>query len=270
VSKLRHVGTAAVRGASELLQGALDLLLPPSCGACGASTPAGVPLCASCDLRLERIAADACTLCQAAPRADGAERCAGCERRGRGDPSARPAGSPLVACIAAVRFEGDAADWMHRFKYPRPGLRALDPVPASVVCAMLREAAARVPGPTPDWIAPVPLHPRRLRERGFNPACVLARRLARELGVCCNPAALRRIRDTPSQTGLDRSGRRENVRGAFEARARAPARIWLVDDVVTTGSTLAEAALALRAAGARSVVGVCAARSLLDLPPPQR
>ncbi|HXV35530.1 MAG TPA: double zinc ribbon domain-containing protein [Myxococcota bacterium] len=270
MSKLRRLGEVAAQSASELLQGALDLLLPPSCGACGTSTPAGEPLCARCDLRLERIAADACTLCQAAPRSDGAERCAGCDRRGRGDPSARPADSPLAACLAAVRFEGDAADWMHRFKYPRPGLRALDPVPAAVVGAMLREAAARVPASTPDWIAPVPLHPRRLRERGFNPACVLARRLAREHGVRCHPAALRRIRDTPSQTGLDRSRRRENVRGAFEARVRVPARIWLVDDVVTTGSTLAEAALALRAAGAHSVIGLCAARSLLDVPAPHR
>ena len=112
-------------------------------------------------------------------------------------------------------------------------------------------------------VVPVPLHPRRLRARGFNPACVLARALARERGIRLDPVALRRVRDTPSQTGLDRRARRRNVRGAFVARSRVPPRVWLVDDVVTTGSTLGEAARALHRAGARSVVGICAARTPL-------
>ncbi len=125
------------------------------------------------------------------------------------------------------------------------------------------EAGARAPAPAPDLVVPVPLHPRRLRERGFNPATLLARALARERRVRLDPVALRRVRDTPSQTRLDRRARRRNVRGAFVARARVPPRVWLVDDVVTTGSTLGEAARALRRAGARSVVGVCAARTPL-------
>jgi len=67
------------------------------------------------------------------------------------------------------------------------------------------------------------------------------------------------VRDTPSQTGLDRRARRRNVRGAFAPRRQVAPLVWLVDDVVTTGSTLAEAARALRRAGATHVVGVCAA-----------
>ena len=73
--------------------------------------------------------------------------------------------------------------------------------------------------------------------------------------------ALRRVRDTGSQTGRGRAERRRNVRGAFAANGRAPERIWLVDDVVTTGATLEEAARALRRAGARVVIALCAART---------
>jgi predicted amidophosphoribosyltransferase len=75
------------------------------------------------------------------------------------------------------------------------------------------------------------------------------------------PRLLARLRDTPSQTGLSRRARRRNVRGAFRALGPAPARVWLVDDVVTTGATLWEAARVLRRAGAREVVALCAART---------
>jgi ComF family protein len=175
--------------------------------------------------------------------------------------------SPLTACVAAVRFDGAGAEWIHRFKYPKKGLRGLDPAPASVVGAMLSEAAAWAQGPQPDLIVPVPLHPRRLRLRGFNPAAEIARSLAREFKIPFDAVALCRTRDTPSQTGLDRRERRRNVRDAFRSRRgrRVPERIWLVDDVVTTASTLAEAAIALRTAGARAVIGLCAARSLSNL-----
>ena len=110
---------------------------------------------------------------------------------------------------------------------------------------------------------PVPLHPRRLRERGFNPAALLARCVAHERGGRFDAGLLERVRDTPSQTGLDRRARRANVRGAFRVRAGArPASVvWLVDDVVTTGSTLAEAARTLRRAGVREVVAICIART---------
>jgi predicted amidophosphoribosyltransferase len=109
----------------------------------------------------------------------------------------------------------------------------------------------------------VPLHPRRLRGRGSTPAARRARAVGRSLGVPADPVGLRRLRDTESQTGLGRAARRRNVRGVFAARARGPVpeRVWLVDDVVTTGSTLREAAAALRRAGVREVAAVCAART---------
>lgn len=150
---------------------------------------------------------------------------------------------------------------MRRFKYAGPGLAGLDPGAEAVALGLVREAAALVPGPPPDALVPVPLHPARIRRRGFAPAAVLARALARERGIPVL-AALRRVRDTPTQTGLDRSGRQRNVAGCFvAARALPDASVWLVDDVVTTGATLGEAARALRAAGARRVAAVCLART---------
>lgn len=245
---------AALRKLAELSQGALELVLPPSCGNCDARIGPAAALCPDCDSRLARIALGGCQLCQENPPRIDSHLCVSCE----------VSDSALTACLAAFRFEAGAADWIHRFKYPMRGLRGLDPAPAAVVTAMLLEAGYRVSGPRPKLVVPVPLHPRRLRQRGFNPAAVLARSLAREFGIPCDPVALCRTRDTPSQTGLDRRERRRNVCGAFRADwgRHIPAQVWLVDDVVTTASTLTEAAIALRAAGARSVIGLCAARAL--------
>jgi ComF family protein len=261
VAEEKHAAEA-LRKLAELSRGALELVLPPTCAGCGSRIDPAAVLCARCDDRLARIAPGMCQLCQQTPPRPGANLCASCA----------PSDSALAACLAAFRFEGEAADWIHRFKYPKRGLRGLEPAPAAVVAAMLREAGRRAVEPRPQLIVPIPLHPRRLRSRGFNPAAVLARSLAREFEVPLDPVALCRTRDTPSQTGLDRRERRRNVRGAFRARAgrQIPERIWLIDDVVTTGSTLTEAAIALRAAGARAVIGLCAARALSSVPSESR
>jgi ComF family protein len=235
----------------DLLRDLLELLLPASCAACGAAVEGGAALCRGCDRAISRIPAELCARCQGARPTRPGGSCGACT------------GSALAACVAAVPFAGDVERWIRRFKYPRKGLAGLDPAADAVLRALVREAGARAPGPPPALVVPVPLHPRRLRTRGFNPAARLARALARDLGVPMDPVALRRLRDTPSQTGLERRARRRNVRGAFRAREglRLPPRVWLVDDVVTTGSTLTEAARALRRSGARTVMGICAART---------
>ena len=219
----------------ETWRALLDLALPPVCAGCGEAVVDHEALCARCDGALVR------------------------------DPLHPEAGSggALAAGVAAVLYRGDAERWVHRFKYPRRGLAGLDPAPGAVLRALIHEAAARAPGPAPGCVVPVPLHPRRLRARGFNPATSLARWAARPLGVPVRPTLLRRVRDTPSQTGLNRRQRARNMRNAFCARPdlRLPNCIWLVDDVTTTGSTLGEAARALRRAGARRVVSVCVART---------
>ena len=114
-----------------------------------------------------------------------------------------------------------------------------------------------------EAIVPVPLHWRRQTARGYNQAERLARPLARRLGrPLVTP--LRRTRATPPQTRLERARRRANLRRAFRCRRPSAVRgraILLVDDVTTTGATLAEAAAALRRAGASSVTALAAART---------
>lgn len=102
-------------------------------------------------------------------------------------------------------------------------------------------------------IVPVPLHPAKLRRRGYNQAAAVANGLALATGIPHHPTGLARLKDTPSQTTLDRQERRQNVAGAFRATAPVAGAVLLVDDVATTGATLAEAAEALLAAGAAEV-----------------
>lgn len=231
-----------------LFAGLLDLLLPPSCAACGGA--ARESLCERCAVGLPKIPARHCSLCQQRPAIAQASRCAACARRRR----------PLDACLAACWYEGDAADWIRAFKYPgrSAGLGAPD---RARLRALALETLALAPEARPDWVVPIPLHPQRLRARGFNPAGAVARDLARARGVPLQPAALRRVRDTPSQTGLGRRQRLGNVRGAFRAAGPVPERIWLIDDVVTTHATLEEAARTLRRAGAKEVIALCATRT---------
>jgi ComF family protein len=113
-------------------------------------------------------------------------------------------------------------------------------------------------------VVAVPLEAARLRSRGYNQAELLARVVARRLGLPLLPArAFRRVRATSTQAGLTRPQRRENVRGAFAAEAALvkDRQILLIDDVMTTGATLDSCAAALRSAGARRVLALCVART---------
>lgn len=114
-----------------------------------------------------------------------------------------------------------------------------------------------------DVVVPVPLHPRRHAERGYNQSAEIARWGARAVGLPCTEGMVLRRRDTPAQVGLHAVERRANLAGAFEcAAAVRTARIAVVDDVVTTGSTAESMARALRAAGACSVDVWSVARAL--------
>ena len=208
----------------------LDLLAPALCSGCGQGVAGEATLCERCSAEL--VPAGPVSPCPA----------------------------QLDSCVAAVDYTGAAEAWIRRIKYPRPGLAGLDPAARAVTRLLAREAAGRAPG-VPGLVVPVPLHPRRLRTRGFNPANEIARDIAREVQAELSSTALQRLRDTPSQTGLGRRARARNVRNAFAARGPVPGCVWLIDDVVTTGATLSEAARALRRAGARHVIGVCIARA---------
>jgi len=220
--------------ATRAWRGLLDLLLPRACARCGREGREDAALCAPCRAALPRLV---------------------------DEPAPAPP-APLAAWCAEVAYRGEVEDWIQRFKYPAPGLAGLDARPLVLVESLVAAAAGRVPGPRPLLVVPVPMHPRRQRARGFHPAGVLARAAARRLGVPVAPGALVAVRETASQTGLDRAARRRNVRDAFAPRAgfAAPRVVALVDDVATTGATLAACARALRRAGARRIVAVCVAR----------
>ena len=117
--------------------------------------------------------------------------------------------------------------------------------------------------PRPDWLIPMPLHPARIRERGFNHATEIARDLARQLGLRLDATSCQRIRDTPPQRGLKHDARRRNVRGAFTCSQNLEDQhIALIDDVMTTGTSLDELAATLKRAGAREVSCWVVARTL--------
>jgi len=190
-------------------------------------------------------------------------RCAGCGRLGSWFcprcQAATPRASPLSLLglddfSAGAVLEGPLQRALHEYKYrPRPML-------AGPLAGVL--AHALTGKPVPDAVVPVPLHRRRRQNRGFDQAEVLARAVARELGVGWLPG-LERVRDTPPQVGLPADERERNVRGAFAwcSDAPAPPRVLLVDDVATTGSTLRASAAGVRAAGGRVVSAAVVARA---------
>lgn len=162
------------------------------------------------------------------------------------------------AAVSAYRSRGEVRQVIHDFKYGRRvHLRRL-------VGRWLAQALddPRLVGRRFDCIVPVPLHPARKRERGFNQAELLARELRGASGIELRDL-LSRIRYTTTQTQFDRQERMENLKNAFRLRRGCDVqglRMLLVDDVLTTGSTLSECARVLKQAGAVSVYAVTAAR----------
>jgi ComF family protein len=152
--------------------------------------------------------------------------------------------------VAPYLYGGALARAIIRFKYEgRPEL-------ARPLSAVLLRGAAPLLARPPDLVVPVPLHPARLAERGYNQAALLARPVSRALGARLAPLALARTRDTPQQARLDRAERLSNLANSFvvrDPRRVAGRRVLLVDDVRTTGATLRACADVLLAAGSREV-----------------
>ncbi|HTP41835.1 MAG TPA: ComF family protein [Nitrospiria bacterium] len=166
---------------------------------------------------------------------------------------------PFDWARSAVAYEGVAASAVHVMKYQRRRLLAR---PLGELLLPLAETLGPV-----DGVVPVPLHAERLREREFNQALALARVVCRETGWPLRWSLLERIRPTRSQVGLDAVERRRNVRRAFRVRDDESAqgeRLLLIDDVMTTGSTVHECARVLKRAGASSVQVLTVARQLRD------
>lgn len=211
---------------------------------------AGGRLCAQCRSRLRLVRPPYCVVCGRAfaSRAGSMRLCGRCLLRLPRYDRARSVGL----------YAGSLREAVHELKYRG---RTAMAVPLS---ELLAGQGARMGSPHHcDVLVPVPLHVRRLRQRGFNQSALLAQRLARAWHIPCDVAALQRQRWTAPQTGLDRRRRLANLRGAFAAsRARCRGkRMLLIDDVYTSGATVNECARALKAAGAARVEVLTLART---------
>ena len=215
----------------------LDVLLPPACAACGLP---GAAACAGCRAALAPLPSPWCAGC-GAPVPVPVARCPECRGRLEGARQAVVYAGPAPALVAALK------DGRRR-------------VVADVLAAVVAE---RIPAPPAGAVlVPVPLGPRRLRARGFNQSELVALALGRRWRLPV-AEALSRTREGPDQRGASASARARQAAGAFapDGPDPVPPRAVLVDDVHTTGATLADCARALRRGGARTVGAVCFARA---------
>ena len=236
---------AVFSAARALLGRALDFAFPRVCPVChGRSDRAERHLCDACRLRLPLHDGPVCAICGAIPDGDVGDSdyvCGACR-------ALRPA---FAKARSAARFSGGARDMVLAFKYNQATWLREDLADLLEGCVRARFESAAI-----DAVAPVPLHPSRLRARTYNQSALLARSLAERLGCDFRPGLHARLRPTPTQTRLGASGRRQNVRGAFaavEPEWASGRTVLVVDDVMTTGATLHECARALRAVGALQV-----------------
>ncbi|MEF8730578.1 MAG: ComF family protein [Candidatus Accumulibacter meliphilus] len=216
-------------------------LLTQDCLLCAASSGARL-ICSACEADLPQLPARRCPRC-ALPTPHG-EVCGRC--------LAKPPHYDLT--LAALRYDFPLDKLVQSFKY---GHRlALASYFGVRLAALLASGCA-------DLIVPVPLHPLRLRARGFNQALELARPVSRAWRIPIDLRSCRRIRHTPAQADLPWRERAANVRGAFQCTADFTGkRVLLVDDVMTTGASLDELARSVRLQGAEQVTLLVVARAL--------
>jgi len=160
----------------------------------------------------------------------------------------------LEAVFSLGVYDEETEALIENFKYRRK--RRLGAFLSELLSEGLLDSA-KLPGA--DFIVAVPLHKRKLRERGFNQSKIIASQLSEKLGIPVLPDSVIRKRNTRSQTGLSREERRKNVKDAFKLTGKVDLegrRLLLVDDVLTTGATVSECARTLKSAGAERIWGV--------------
>jgi ComF family protein len=258
----RELLRRAAAGLRLVVGAALDLLWPPVCPSCGAGLSAGHGdrLCAACRAELPLISGRACRRCgmPLGPfEADHDGRyCTDCGEKNL----------VFTRAASAGVYEGPLARLVQAYKYsPRARCAHLAGDLAGLLAARLSSPDCPLEAHQAELVVPVPSHRSRRLQRGFDAAGELARELARRLDRPCSLRTLAKTRPTPPQMGLSRAERLQNVQGSFAVRRPADVRgrlVLLVDDVMTTCSTAAECARALRAAGAREVRVASVARAL--------
>lgn len=220
----------------------LDALLPQDCLLCGAPSGAAL-LCGACEGELPRPGEEVCPVCA----------------------EVVPGGAVCGACLATPpHFDATVAAFHYRFPVDKL-IQALK-YQRRIATADFFSAAMLGGGrPVGDLVVPLPLHPTRLAERGFNQSVEIARPLARVLGLPMEIDGCIRSRDTAPQASLPWKERRKNIRHAFECGVDLSGKaVIVVDDVMTTGATLDEFARTLKAHGATWVCNWVVARALRD------
>ncbi len=226
----------------ERLSRSLDFLLPAHCILCGLYIGSG-RLCSPCREELPRPDR-CCRRCALPGLYSDVMLCGACLRQ----PPAWNEG------LAALVYEYPVDQLVQQFKFRRH--LACGQLLADEMIRRLRQSRSALP----DVLIPVPLHFTRRFWRGFNQAEFLARQLGSRLQVPVLVHRLRRTKSTSAQSGLDRKQRRKNIRGAFCCRPLDCANVALVDDVLTTGTTLTACVQAVKKAGASHVAVWVAAR----------
>ena len=240
----------------------IDIVYPPRCHICHGflredpSEDRSIFFCQTCSDDFMRIAPPVCPVC-CTPLDISQENhlCEDCLRK-------RPRYAATHACY---HYDGAIKDAIHQFKY---GSKSFMSVSLGPLLAGFAENVARTAfqpeNEANGWfrksaqlvIMPVPLHPRRLRERGFNQSLLLAKHVAARLGAELDFMSLRRVKYTTPQTGLGKEERRRNVSRAFEVANSQTVKgktVLLVDDVATTGNTVNECARILKRSGCKEV-----------------
>ncbi len=229
--------------ASKLGEVALNLLFPHRCIGCGRE---GEIICSSCQINLPRIMPPVCPMC-GRPQSSNIS-CPDCVKRQ----------SYVDGIRSPYRFEGVIRQAIHQFKYRN--LRSLATPLAQLIDNHLKTYP--IPG---DVLIPVPIHKKRIRERGYNQSLLLARKLGKltDFSVIEN-CLIRRIQSPPQARSASVEERHRNVADAFickDSRLRGK-QVLLIDDVTTSGATLDACAKVLKAAGASSVWGLTLAREI--------
>jgi len=243
----------------NLLRNFIDIIYPPRCPICGdfflnektAIEDKAILFCRACFADFQMVTSPLCPVCGMpfVSRVGEDHLCEECLRK-------RPF---YEAASAAYIYDGALMEAIHQFKYGSKSFLAdsLGPLLAQFAQTWLTESNEYL-------TIPVPLHVKRLRERGFNQSLLLARHVAEQLNTELDFLTLRRIKYTSPQTGLGKDKRRKNVRKAFEIIDPGAVKgktVLLVDDVFTTGNTLNECARALKRHGCKKFLCLVLARA---------
>lgn len=225
---------------------AQNFLFPPHCVLCSQDTPR-FSLCRTCLKDLPRIQ-HACHQC-AQPLLTSAT-CGQCLRQA----------PPFDSCITCFYYDSPIKDLLYQFKMNQA--LSLAPLFARLMAHRIKLTLNHAPKPT--YLLPMPLHPKRIRYRGFNPSLEIAKHLYRDLEIPLNRQLARRIIHTNTQSELPFNERKRNVKDVFHAPKPIKASIAILDDVMTTGATAASLAKTLKKAGCPYVTVWCLAKTTLD------